>query len=62
MNFKYERGDKYSVIATVTNNETITFSNLIVPPNTPDDVIAKMYEEAEAAVLKKLEGEDDKLQ
>lgn len=56
--FKYKRGEEYSV-EVVVNDGSLAYHNIIVPTGTDVTVKAKLLEEAETAVLKKLEEDNE---
>jgi len=56
--FKYKRGEEFSV-EVVVNDNTLAYHNIVVPAGTDINIKAKLLEEAETAVLKKLEEDNE---
>jgi len=52
--YRFKRGDVFSVDVIVSNGESITFANIVKPDDTPNQVVEKLLEDAERAVLVQL--------
>ena len=52
--YRFKRGDTYSVDVIVSNGESITYANIVKPEDTPTAVVEQLLEDAERAVLVKL--------
>ncbi len=51
--YRFSRGAKYScLVAVVNNGEHITFSDVVYPVNTPEDVVSRMLDDAEKEAIK----------
>lgn len=57
--FKFCRGEEYSVVVTLTRGQSLVFTNINVPHNTDQDVTLQLLEDAERAVISKLEDDND---
>lgn len=52
--YKFSRGDQYSVDVLVAEDDSITYGEIKMPENAPQDCVEQLLDEAEVAVLKQI--------